>query len=44
MQRVLDQEQLQFDITETEFHKSKERLLHKQKDYKDLSDEEDIHR
>ena len=44
MQRVLDQEQLQFEMTETEFHKAKERLLKKQKEFTELSDEEDIHR
>ena len=44
MQRVLDQEQLQFEMTETEFHKAKERLLQKQKEFTELSDEEDIHR
>ena len=41
---LLDNEQLQFEMTETEFHKAKQRLLQKQKESKDLSDEEDIHR
>ena len=41
---LLDNEQLQFEMTETEFHKARERLLQKQKESKDLSDEEDIHR
>ncbi len=42
MQRLLDQEQLQHDMTVTEFHKARERLLAKQKEYKDISDEEEI--
>lgn len=41
-QRLLDQEQLQHDMTLSEYHKSKERLLAKQKEYKDVCDEEEI--
>ena len=40
--RLLDQEQLQHDMTLTEFHKSRETLLDKQKEYKDITDEEEI--
>ena len=42
MQRLLDQEQLQHDMTLSEYHKSKERLLAKQKEFKDITDEEEI--
>ena len=41
---LLDNEQLQFEMTETEFHKAKGRLLQKEKELRDLSDEEDVHR